>query len=142
MNVPAYTKIAVRITVSWARRFRKLSRHALALELIHIFKRAPPSSLLTGTFLALSLEPLCGGFISKYFELLSARNVSALGPINYDSLARLGSVYQPSIIFANSPLKSMPLDYATLRKLSRQENSHLIVDISSNAGSVVAVRLR
>ena len=32
----------------------------------------------------------------------------------------------------------MPLEYATLRKISRQENAHLIADISSNAGGVAA----
>ena len=86
----------------------------------------------------LSLEPLRGGFVSKYFELVSAHDVGALHPINYDSLSEIGSVYQPKIIFANASFTSMPLDYSILRKISRQENAFLIADISSNAGSVAA----
>ena len=96
------------------------------------------SSLVPPHGRILSLEPLRGGFVSKYFELVSPHSVSALRPINYDSLSELSSIYQPSIVFANASFTSMPLDYSILRKISRQENAHLIADISSNAGSVAA----
>lgn len=96
------------------------------------------SSLIPPHRRILSLEPLRGGFISKYLELVSVHNFSVFRPIDYDSFSYLSSVYQPSIIFANSSFTSTPLNYSILQRISRQNNAHLIADISSDAGIVAA----
>ena len=96
------------------------------------------SSIVSPHGRILSLEPLRGCYLLKYFELIASHDISTLDTSFYSSLSRLGSVYQPSIIFANASLRHESLDYSILRKISRQEGAYLIADISTNAGLFAA----
>ncbi|MCJ1338427.1 glycine hydroxymethyltransferase shm1 [Bachmanniomyces sp. S44760] len=106
--------------------------HCLALANLQCwFSLVPPRSRI------LSLEPLPSSCLSRHFELLSHNSISGSGSVDYASFSILASIYNPTAIFVRS-LAPKPLNYLTLREISRQTDSYLVADISSIAGAVAA----